>query len=476
MKKVILFFFLCVFLNPCNIASPVYAGGALVVVPTTGVPAAWESPISIHPEAGSCASFTNAAMVAKVVENISIWEDVENASVAFLVVEGSISADVDGDNYNSYYADAASDAGASDDKSPIIFDDDGEIISALFGNFAEFTILGFAGSVSFSTDYTMIEEGQAVINCRCLGGNAAGDCDAGIVFSEDDLDFTILHEMGHFLNLDHTQVNQSIAGGACNTAVTGDCDDLPTMYPQAVDAADQLTLTQDDQIALLRIYGTDKLESNYCQVTGTLTDASGTALKCADVQGIALATADTVSVVTGQFSPRDDVTFECSSDCGVFALKGLQPGKTYTVTVKPIDSSWVNASSVGPCTTSQVTGIVEEEIASVTSCTGGQVIELGTVATASDIADDASADDGSDDSSDESDTSAATCGSSQNFANCEEMISCSLRPYMQIRQSRAAAAIFFLVLLTLFISKKYLGKRPLTSPVKQTISPPLDAG
>lgn len=430
--------------------SPVFAGGALVVVPTSGEPAAWESPLSIHPEAGSCASFTNAAMVAKVVENISVWEDVENASVDFLVVEGSISADVDGDNYNSYYADAASDTGFNDDKSPIIFDDDGEIISALFGNFAEFTILGFAGSVSFSTDYTTIEEGQAVINCRCLSGNAAGDCDAGIVFSEDDLDFTILHEMGHFLNLDHTQVNQSIAVGECNTAVTGDCDDLPTMYPQAVDAGDQLTLTQDDQIALLRIYGSDKLESNYCQVTGTLADASGTALKCADVQGIATDTADTVSVVTGQFSPRDDVTFECSSDCGNFALKGLQPGKTYTVTVKPIDSSWVNASSVGPCTTSQMTGIVEEEIASVTSCTGGQVIELGTVATDSDIADD------SDDSSDSSDSATSACGSSQNFANCDELISCSLRPRSVNHAGSTVLALFFLFIFVLLSVKKYV--------------------
>lgn len=390
MKKLTTFFLL---MGLFTLVLTVQAGGPFVVN-EDGVASTWDnsSAVALHPEGGTCADFTNSQMDDKIEENMAHWSGIAGIELDFALVDGAIPEDVDADNYTDYYVDSSDDAGLEDSLNPVIFDDDAGIVADLFGAANKFVVLGFAGPDGFTSDYSEIVDGQAFFNCRCLDDNPEGACPGGIVFTEDDLDFTMTHEIGHMLGFDHTQVNQAIAEGTdCDLDLDGDCADIPTMYPQSVDAADQITPHRDDEVIALTLYGNSTWENTLCTITGSLTDVNGDSLRCADIQAETGDTTDTIAVVSGAFAPAEDTNGdgytdgdgECLSNCGDFTLRGLDPDLDYTITVKPIDSSWTGGSSLSPCGTGQLTGIEEEEISTVTTCTAGGTVALGTVQTAS---------------------------------------------------------------------------------------------
>lgn len=376
-------FILMIFFSP----SIGFAGGPISVMPSTGEASVWNPPIDLHPEAGICGSFSNTLMITKLGDNVAFWENVTGISLSFSIVQGTITEDVDGNNFDDYFVDDTNDPGFNDGINPIIFDDDGAIVVSLFGASARFTVLGFAGPDEFTSDFSTIVDGQAFFNCRCLIGNAAGACPAGIVFTDDDQNFTQTHEIGHLIGLDHTEVNQNLASN-CST---NNCDDLPTMFPQSVDAAAQISPHRDDEVAVLTLYGLAALTAQGYSVTGSLQDKDGNALRCADVQAVAQDVSKTISAISGANAPFQDLngdgasdgTGECLSKCGDFELRGLDPNETYTITVKPIDSSWVGGSSVGPCVNGQPTGVVEEILRTINSGTQStsSTVALGTLTT-----------------------------------------------------------------------------------------------
>ena len=391
-----IFFFLFAFIHSVEAGGPIF-------VTEDGTPSLWSAsdsvPIVLSPEQGTCASFSNSQMVTKLADNISQWTDIPGMDLSFSIDEDNINVNVTTSNLNTFYVDEQGDAGLTDSINPVIFDDDASIISAIFGSTNRFAVLGFAGPDGFSSDLSTMVDGQAVFNCRCLSGNSNGSCSAGIVFTEDDLDFTMTHEIGHMIGLDHTQANQAIADGeVCDLDTTGDCDDIPTMYPVSVDPGDQITPTRDDEVALLSLYGTTTLASDFCTLTGTLLDFRNLPLRCADVQVTTTETADTIAVVSGVFAANEDsdgdgftdgdseCTESSNDNCGQFILAGLDPSKTYTVTVKPIDENWTSASSIAPCGSSdlgQLPGVMEEVIATNVQCNAGQTVTLGSVTTIS---------------------------------------------------------------------------------------------
>ncbi|MBI4410948.1 MAG: hypothetical protein HY541_00490 [Deltaproteobacteria bacterium] len=372
---------------------PAMAGGPFLVN-AEGVAVVWDNSTAVayHPESGSCGSFSNDDMLTKIGENLSFWSGIDDITLSFDPVTDAIGS-VDGTNYSSLFT-ASSDCGdEGTGVTPVVFDDDGEITDDIFGNGNRFSVLGFAGPATFNDDCSEILEGQAFFNCRCQTGSPSGSCPGGVVFTEDDLNFTIMHEFGHLLGLDHTQVNQSIAEGNCDSSVAGDCDAVPAMYPQSVDAEDQMTPSRDDQVAALTLYGGSTLASNFCTVSGTLNDANGDPLRCADIQAETGDSADTIAVVSGASSPQSDDngdgdtqdSGECLSNCGDFILRGLDPSKSYTITIKPIDSQWRGGSGINPCNSSQLDYVEEEEIATIAAgdCAGGATLALETITTIS---------------------------------------------------------------------------------------------
>ncbi|MBI2339601.1 MAG: hypothetical protein HYU99_04430 [Deltaproteobacteria bacterium] len=413
-------------------SSPVFAGGPLAVN-EEGVAAAWDNSgdVELNPESGACATFTNAQMLTLLSDNLENWSSIEKIQFSFDLETGAIGS-VDGSNYTDFIVLFDGDTGETDSLNPVIFDDDGEIVEDVFGSANKLYVLGFAGADAFNDDGSEIVDGQALFNCFCLADNpndTDDECaDAAVEFTEDDLDFTMVHEIGHMIGFDHTQVNQDLAESGCDTDSDGDCDALPTMFPVAYDSPDQITPSRDDEVAALTLYGVTTWEDELCAVTGVLQDTDGNDLRCADVQAETVDEADAIAVVSGAFAAAEDTDGdsytdgdgECLSDCGAFTLRGLDPAKDYTITVRPIDSSWVGGSSVGPCGSGQLTGIEEEEIGTVTDCTAGSTTDLGTISTESSGGTSSGGD------GDDSSGSSTTCGDGGNFDNCEELIGCSL--------------------------------------------------
>lgn len=376
-----------------------FAGGPFYTS-FSGVASYWDAApiISYHPESGSCGPFTQADMLTKVAENLAMWSNLAEVDISFDQVSGEI-GELDETNYTTYFYEAsgtdADNAKLADGINPIIFDETGDIIAAIAGEENRYYVLGFAGPTGFSSeDYDTIVDGQSVLNCLCLeGGDTA--CDDGgqaITFSEDVLDYTIIHEFGHFINLDHSQVGFDLY----DDSDSNNDDDIPIMFPIVVETSDLPTPSEDDAIALGAIYASDSFAGDYCLVTGTLLDANSNELRCADVQAVTDDTADTVAQVSGALAvtvdgvgandPDGDTVDEgeCTSRCGYFELY-LTPGKDYTIRVEPIYEGFVGGSGMGPCYGVQLDTITEEDVAAVSSaqCTAGTSLSLGSITTTS---------------------------------------------------------------------------------------------
>ncbi len=402
------------------ISSISQAGGPLSVN-ELGLPAMWDndSDIPIHPEAGSCADFNNGAMLTKLADNLSLWEDIGNIDLSFSIEAGDIAVDVDASNYAPYFENAPV-------FNVVIFDDDGQIMVDYFGQGSDETTLGIAGSFPSETDDNVVVAGFAVFNCYCIENE---DCDApGQV---EELDKTIVHEFGHFIGLDHSQVNQALVEAPCDTDSVGDCAAVPIMYPREYDAGEITALSRDDQVSALSLYGDSDWDDGLCTVTGVVLDAEGSPLRCADIQAVTNDVADTISFVSGALALASDNNSdgdttdsgECESDCGSFVLRGLAPTLTYTIRVVPIDESWISGSSVGPCSGGQPTGVVLETIGTSADCTAGGTVDLGSITTTST----SDAVDSGEETEVDSGDSGVACGEGQDFSGCDDLISCSLQ-------------------------------------------------
>ena len=393
---------LLVFTQTLLLASSAFAGAGYIIDETTGSPYIWDnsSAISIHPESGVCGSFSNSEMITKLQNNIGEWDTPTSSDISFTIVEGSV-GDITSSNYPDFLfgvTGASSSAVTIDNINPIIFDNDGQIIEAVAGTGARFTVLGFANPVSFNTSSIKINEAQAVFNCRCLTGNENGACASGSVeFTEDDLDFTMIHELGHFLGLDHSQVNRDIY----EAGLDNNGDSLPTMYPISINPAEQTSLQQDDITTISSLYPSSTFNSSFCTVTGTLLDSSGNELRCADVWATSVTTTETdgtitsftgdptttVGFVSGAYAKATDnngdgytsADGECTSDCGDFVLY-LTPGTAYNLKVMPIKSSFTGGSSLSPCGDSQLSTISAETLGTISSrCSAGATLPLGNL-------------------------------------------------------------------------------------------------
>lgn len=376
-------------------SAPSRAGGALYVS-TTGNASAWDNStaVAFHPESGTCAGFSNSAMLDIIADDLTVWSGLNEVNLSLEQVTGSI-GQVGIDNYESYLflSQNADISLVSDGLSPVVFDDDAAIIAEVTGEENKYLVLGLAGAVGFNSDYSTIQEGQALFNCRCLTNHPAGPCytsdnQSVVEVTEEELDFIIVHEMGHFLNLDHSQVNLT----QFENGNDSDDKDIPIMFPFVFDPGETITARRDDIQALAGIYPAADFTDEWCLISGNLKDKNGNDLRCADMWAEDGDPGHTVAGVSGALAAAEDTNSdgdttdsgECSTNCGYFAMY-QKAGVEYAVTVKPIETTFVGGSSVGPCVDSQLTTIEEEQVATVTSsqCSAGSTIALGDITTTS---------------------------------------------------------------------------------------------
>jgi len=319
---------------------------------------------------------------------MQVWSSIDTVDLSFTGVTGQLGS-VDGDNYTDFiYIDSASAASLlTDGINPVIFDNDGAVTAAIFGSGNEYLVLGFAGISDYLDD--TVTDGQAVINCKCLADHPTESClvsGTTIEDSEDDLDFTIVHEMGHFLNLGHTQVNYDLFFDGAY--VEGD---MPIMFPVASGMIN-ITSHEDDILSLTQLYPADTITNNYCLITGVLTNNDGEYLPCVDIWAVQEGNTDqTLSYVTASHNNYNtgtsldfDINDTCDEYCGSFSLY-VKPGLAYTLVAHDVYSSFVGGSSVGPCVEEQPTyGLEGTTVAEITAedcpVATDTAIDAGTVA------------------------------------------------------------------------------------------------
>ena len=240
----------------------------------------------------------------------------------------------------------------SDGITAVIYDQRGTLIDTLGENFSK-QVIGFAGP-SIPDDFSPapIVEGLAVLNGRFIDDNINPDD----VFDlpEDMFRGAFIHEIGHLLNLDHSQANlqYSDTGFESGTYIPGfggqglgkptDYRGTPTMFPVVL--PDIRTLELDDKAWIKQLYpGPEALD--FGSITGTARDFAGNPVNGVNITAYnAIDPTQLVTCVTGYTDPHPAQP----SGTGTYRLPGLPRDSVWVVDSDPVLEYFTAGSSVGP--------------------------------------------------------------------------------------------------------------------------------
>jgi hypothetical protein len=312
-------------------------GAGALIVNGAGTPMVWTAdPIPFNPDRGGLGTLNNAAAVADVTADFAVWAAVPTATLHFANA-GPLPVDVGRNNYHQYLD------VCGDGLSPIIFDTDGTITDDVFGAGASQSILGFAGPDCGTLVPPVVTEGVAVLNGKWIDGvQTAGNPE----IPRAVFDAVFVHEFGHYVNLDHSQVGLTEAFDADPS----NDDAVATMFPFLIGAVGA-TLTLDDRVAVSTLYPSAAFATDFGTITGRVLRSDGTT----PFQGayvIARRTDDprltAVGTASGaRFFPAAAGGPPAPALEGEYELPGLPPGQ-YTVEIEEIDGSFTAGSNVGP--------------------------------------------------------------------------------------------------------------------------------
>lgn len=323
-----------------------YAYGPNVIVDNGII--TWGIPVIIDVEGDdikNCPDSSTADLGSHIPDAVSIWEGAPETGLTTTIrtiMEGVNPASIDDSNYCDYMWDQGScpfggnNSGPSEvgGYNPIVFDEDGEITDLFFGIGQKRTTLGFAGIVLRETDFLLAAKGEGVINLYCMDVCPGAGC-PNPSFSTDDVLVFVVHELGHFFGMNHTQVNFDQGDGSFTSTMFAVYD------PESL--ADITTLERDDQVGIAYLYpqSPDILRNDFCTVTGTIRDENDDEFQCANVIARNVDTTadknleDAMSFVSGGDLPGGTP----EEGRGRFTIMGLAPGETYQITVQPINTT-----------------------------------------------------------------------------------------------------------------------------------------
>jgi len=342
-------FALSVFVAPL-FSSVAFAGGPFIVdsVNNTGVAARWQNDtVTWWADGGTLPKYAdNAAAVDMLEAQFDKWvgatlenaarEDVSTAKLRYSA--NVLGGDVHVDNYVEHCY------GSSAAKTCIIFDSDGTITDDLMGEGASDYIVGLSQPLMVSANGLYITKGIIILNGSLLESGA---------LTTEQFEPAVLHEIGHLINLDHTQISHDLASN-CQISKPDQCvgaEFIPTMYPELVTKR-QGDLTRDDVITLSWIYprvsdSSHRFHQDFSTITGEIFDKDGKPMKGVNViamradEGSDMARRDAMSMVSGVLYPG------YTGDSRYY-LYGLKPGAKYTVTAEPISAEFTGASGFEP--------------------------------------------------------------------------------------------------------------------------------
>jgi hypothetical protein len=380
----------------CFVSGFAVAGGPLVVGgPAVGTrpafgldgqPFTWDSskmPISYRVDPGPMAATLGGTIVIdhatglqRLQNMFGVWQDVSTAHVSFtnagaLLPAGSYTS---GDLKTAQQYNDVIGSCKSGTQSPVIFDADGKLMASL-GLSAG--VIGFDTGCALDTTTGRILSSAIILNGTFQDGiNNAPN----YALTANEFDEAITHEIGHFLGLDHSQINLTLFLQGSYPCDTDNLAGLPLMFPvlfcQARKDAGLPVLSPDDLAWISSFYPNANTVNNYGTISGTIYFSDGTS----PVQGanvIARLVDDpstsedesrriAVSAVSGYLftgNVGQSVTADMPAS-GEHNVNGnpngsrnpglvgsyqisVPPG-TYTVEVEPVDTAFAGGSSVGP--------------------------------------------------------------------------------------------------------------------------------
>lgn len=366
-----------------------HAGGPFVVdtVNDTGVAQRWQNDtFEWYSETGRfSSSVNNATGISWITEALDKWANVtlDNRtggaySTSVLSVrsdpKGSVGVDINLSNIADFYIDN------DEMRTTVVFDDNGDITAAILPQVqnARNGILGLTQPLLTDSTGLHITKGISILNGTMLANSE-------LAYNPQEFaKAVIVHELGHLLNLDHSQVNQDIAETCTrttNTCTGGSGNYIPTMHPELLNTG-QGVLANDDIITISWIYPSADFEQNFCTITGLVYDAGNNYLKGVNViakraEGTTAPYVDARSFVSGALKE------DCVGDSRYY-LRGIVPGLRYQVIYEPIDTEFTGASGFEPLD-NPPTGFDGGTISSTSGATtvscsaGGETIEMASV-------------------------------------------------------------------------------------------------
>ncbi len=260
-------------------ATAAFAGGPRTVGGPTfsldGKPLTWnpaampihyqvdQGPLAVN---GSTVVVSNSAGLARVQAMLNVWQSVPTAAVSFsyagpIAPTGAFPGnDVNTiDEYNAVVG--ACRAGT---QNPIVFDADGAIAKALGLDNA---VIGFAGPCKYDSSTGYIDSASATLIGTWQDGVSTS---SNYEISAAQFDEAMTHEFGHFLGLDHSQIN--LAAFQSNNCDADDLAGMPLMFPilycDARLSYGLPTLSPDDVAWVSRLYPGPTFASSYGTISG----------------------------------------------------------------------------------------------------------------------------------------------------------------------------------------------------------------
>jgi hypothetical protein len=384
-KRHRVFLLLSVFIISCGAA---FAGGPLYVGGPNfggdGKILTWDPakmPIQYRLDPGPLSSkFDHNAGAQRIQSMLSVWQSVPTAAVSFnnagpILAAGTYTGG-DVTTLAQYNAIAGSCKSAT--QNPVIFDANGSLTSAL-GMPPE--VIGFTNICAVDGASGHITAAMITLNGKMQDGVSSNtQNNQNYELTANEFDEAIDHEFGHFIGLDHSQINVDLLNmfdGKCNLDEQAG---LPLMFPlEMCDARKDVglpLLAPDDVAWVSKLYPGGNQSTAYGIISGRIYFSDATT-EYQGVNVIARAVDDphttedesqrvAVSVISGLLftgNPGQSVTANMSDPnehntggsrygsrdpqmIGYYEIP-VPPG-TYTLEVEDIDQSFSGGSGMGP--------------------------------------------------------------------------------------------------------------------------------
>ncbi|MBS1849491.1 MAG: hypothetical protein JST79_01150 [Acidobacteria bacterium] len=281
----------CWFSSRAQAGGPILVGGpALGNRPAYGVdgrPFTWDpskmpisyrvdpGPMAVTPQGGTVVD--HAAGLRRIQSMLGVWTAVPTAQISFtnagnLLPAGTYSS---GDLKTVQQFNDVMGSCQSGKQNPVIFDADGKIVSGL-GLSPD--VIGFNSSCAVDTTTGYITASAIVLNGQFQDGVSTAS-PLNYELDAAQFDEAITHEIGHFLGLDHSQINLDLLLAGVYPCEDDGLAGLPLMFPiaacQARADAGFPVLAPDDAAWISSLYPNASTVNSYGTISGVIYFSDG---------------------------------------------------------------------------------------------------------------------------------------------------------------------------------------------------------